>query len=34
MDPNSATEEEHAKWMLANQASAFNGCCVIYAPLP
>ena len=31
MDPNSATEE-NTKWMLANQASAFNGCCLIYAP--
>ncbi len=31
MDPNSAAEE-NTKWMLANQASAFNGCCNIYAP--
>ncbi|HTT98892.1 MAG TPA: DUF3089 domain-containing protein [Rhizomicrobium sp.] len=31
MDPNSATEE-NTKWMMANQASAFNGCCLIYAP--
>jgi hypothetical protein len=31
MDPNTATEE-NTKWMMANQASAFNGCCLIYAP--
>jgi DUF3089 family protein len=31
MDPNSTTEE-NTKWMMANQASAFNGCCLIYAP--
>lgn len=31
LDPDSATEE-NTKWMLANQASAFNGCCDIYAP--
>jgi hypothetical protein len=31
MDPNTATEE-NTKWMLANQASAFNGCCLVYAP--
>jgi hypothetical protein len=31
MDPNSATEE-NTKWMMANQASSFNGCCLIYAP--
>jgi hypothetical protein len=31
MDPNSKTEE-NTKWMLANQASDFNGCCLIYAP--
>ncbi len=31
IDPNSQTEE-NTKWMLANQASAFNGCCAIYAP--
>lgn len=24
--------EENTSWMLANQASAFNGCCNIYAP--
>ncbi|HWA90211.1 MAG TPA: DUF3089 domain-containing protein [Rhizomicrobium sp.] len=31
LDPNSKTEE-NTKWMLANQASVFNGCCAIYAP--
>ncbi len=31
MEPDSATEE-NTKWMMANQASAFNGCCNIYAP--
>lgn len=31
MDPNSNTEE-NTKWMLANQASAFNSCCNVYAP--
>jgi hypothetical protein len=31
MDPNSLAEE-NTKWMMANQASAFNGCCDIYAP--
>lgn len=31
MNPNSATEE-NTKWMMANQASTFNGCCLIYAP--
>ena len=31
MDPNTATEE-NTKWMMANQASAFNGCCNVYAP--
>ena len=31
MNPDSQTEE-NAKWMMANQASVFNGCCVIYAP--
>jgi len=31
MDANSATEE-NTHWMMANQASAFNGCCAIYAP--
>jgi hypothetical protein len=31
MNPASRTEE-NTKWMLANQASAFNGCCNVYAP--
>ena len=31
MNPASATEE-NTKWMMANQASAFNGCCNVYAP--
>ncbi len=31
MDPNTVTEE-NTKWMLANQASAYNGCCNVYAP--
>lgn len=31
MDPASATEE-NTKWMMANQASVFNGCCDVYAP--
>lgn len=31
MDGNSGTEENTA-YMMANQASAFNGCCNIYAP--
>ncbi len=31
LDPNSRTEE-NTKWMIANQASAFGGCCNIYAP--
>ena len=31
LDANSATEE-NTRWMLANQASAFNGCCNVYAP--
>ena len=31
LDPNSATME-NTKWMMANQASAYNGCCNIYAP--
>ena len=29
--PNSRTEE-NTKWMMANQASAFSGCCNVYAP--
>ncbi len=28
---NSQTEE-NTRWMMANQASAFNGCCAVYAP--
>jgi len=31
MDPDSGTEE-NTLWMMANQASAFNGCCNVYAP--
>ena len=31
LNANSQTEE-NTKWMLANQASAFNGCCNVYAP--
>lgn len=31
MNPSSQTEE-NTKWMLANQASAYNGCCNVYAP--
>ncbi len=31
MEPNSGTEE-NTLWMMANQASAYNGCCNIYAP--
>ena len=31
LDSKSATEE-NTKWMMANQASAFNGCCNVYAP--
>jgi hypothetical protein len=31
MNPSSRTEE-NTKWMLANQASAYNGCCNVYAP--
>ena len=31
MDVDSGTEE-NTRWMMANQASAFNGCCNIYAP--
>ena len=31
MDSNSGTEE-NTLWMMANQASAFNGCCSVYAP--
>ncbi len=31
MDPDSAAEE-NTNWMLAYQASAYNGCCNVYAP--
>lgn len=31
LNANSRTEE-NTKWMMANQASAFSGCCNIYAP--
>lgn len=31
LDAKSQTEE-NTRWMMANQASAFNGCCAIYAP--
>jgi hypothetical protein len=31
LDPNSQTEE-NTRWMMANQASVFNGCCAVYAP--
>ena len=31
MDADSATEE-NTLWMMANQASAYNGCCEVYAP--
>ncbi len=31
MNPDSAAEE-NTQWMLANQASAYNGCCKVYAP--
>lgn len=31
LNAGSATEE-NTKWMMANQASAFNGCCNVYAP--
>ncbi len=31
LDPDSQTEE-NTNWMLANQASAFDGCCAVYAP--
>ena len=31
MDADSVTEE-NTRWMLANQASPFNGCCNVYAP--
>lgn len=31
MDPDSKTEE-NTRWMMVNQASAYNGCCNVYAP--
>ncbi len=31
MDPDTTTEE-NTQWMMANQASAYNSCCNIYAP--
>ena len=31
MDPDTATEE-NTHWMMANQASTYNGCCNVYAP--
>lgn len=31
MDPDSSTEE-NTQWMMANQASPYNGCCNVYAP--
>lgn len=31
MDAGS-NSEENTKWMMANQASAYNGCCEVYAP--
>ncbi|MFT4519682.1 MAG: hypothetical protein ACI9JM_002079 [Halioglobus sp.] len=31
MDPDTSSEE-NTKWMIANQASAYNGCCNVYAP--
>lgn len=31
LDLNSQTEE-NTRWMMANQASFYNGCCAIYAP--
>ena len=31
MNPDSGTEE-NTQWMMANQASAYNGCCNIYSP--
>jgi hypothetical protein len=31
LDANSQTEE-NTRWMMANQASVFNGCCAVYAP--
>ena len=31
LDPDSQTEE-NTRWMMATQASAFSGCCAVYAP--
>lgn len=31
MDPDTSTEE-NTQWMMANQASPYNGCCNVYAP--
>ena len=31
MDPDTSSEE-NTRWMMANQASAYNGCCNVYAP--
>ncbi len=31
MNPDTTTEE-NTEWMMANQASAYNGCCAVYAP--
>jgi Protein of unknown function (DUF3089) len=31
MDANTSTEE-NTQWMMANQASPYNGCCNVYAP--
>ena len=31
MDPDSGTEE-NVEWVMANQASAYNGCCNVFAP--
>jgi hypothetical protein len=31
MNPDSGTEE-NTQWMMTNQASAYNGCCNVYAP--
>ena len=31
LDKNTATEENR-QWIMANQASAYNGCCEVYAP--
>ena len=33
MDPNTKAEE-NTQWMMANQASAYNGCCKVYVALP